>query len=368
MFAALMAERLVQVRGFPTPDGAAIDLDVHRREVVRIVGPNGSGKTSLLRSIAGLDAWLAPASVDAAACGFAMQSAMDSLIGLTVEGEFRLRGRPLPTDLASWQDRDVATLSAGEARRTAVTVAAGHARLLLLDEPSEGLDARARRALTDLIRSVRTDGAVVVADHGDHWTDVADRTVRLGAPDHEMFPPFPADGTGPGLHLDGAERPVGDRTIRVPSFDLPPGFHVLVGPNGCGKTQSLMHLLDRVDSVRMLPAVARDLLAHATVADCIAGADPSVVAAFVAPELTGRHPWTLSGGEQQRIALAKVLGARSSVYLLDEPEAHLDAAGRRALHDVLDRRIGEGACILAATHDVGLIGAARTVVSMEAAA
>lgn len=140
----------------------------------------------------------------------------------------------------------------------------------------------------------------------------------------------------------------------------------VVGPNGVGKSTLLLRLAGlrdaegvRLDGARPepgttashVPARARDLLLGATVRDELAHADADVTEPFVPPRLLHRHPLSLSGGEAQRVALARALGRPARAYLLDEPEAHLDVDGRAALLEVLARRVREGACIVAATHD-----------------
>lgn len=68
--------------------------------------------------------------------------------------------------------------------------------------------------------------------------------------------------------------------------------------------------------------------------------------------LADRRPNELSGGEQQRVALARALARHPSVYLFDEPTAHLDAPLRAAvLDEVADQRKRQGAAALYATHD-----------------
>lgn len=68
--------------------------------------------------------------------------------------------------------------------------------------------------------------------------------------------------------------------------------------------------------------------------------------------LLGRHPYDLSGGEQQKCALAKLLLAQPSILLLDEPTKGLDAFSKQQLHAVLTALKQEGLCVLMATHDV----------------
>ncbi|HMK92297.1 MAG TPA: energy-coupling factor transporter ATPase, partial [Thermoleophilia bacterium] len=65
-----------------------------------------------------------------------------------------------------------------------------------------------------------------------------------------------------------------------------------------------------------------------------------------------RHPYSLSGGEQRRLALAGVLAMEPAVLLLDEPFVSLDPASRGELDVVLRRLVAAGMGLVLATHDV----------------
>jgi ABC-type Fe3+/spermidine/putrescine transport system ATPase subunit len=70
------------------------------------------------------------------------------------------------------------------------------------------------------------------------------------------------------------------------------------------------------------------------------------------PHLGHRRPAELSGGEQQRVGLGRALAREASVYLFDEPTAHLDATLRDRLQlEIADQRRRSGAAALYATHD-----------------
>jgi ABC-type Fe3+/spermidine/putrescine transport system ATPase subunit len=69
-------------------------------------------------------------------------------------------------------------------------------------------------------------------------------------------------------------------------------------------------------------------------------------------ELSERRPAQLSGGQQQRVGVARALAREPTLFLFDEPTAHLDTALRAALQDeVAEQRRTMGAAALYATHD-----------------
>ncbi len=69
-------------------------------------------------------------------------------------------------------------------------------------------------------------------------------------------------------------------------------------------------------------------------------------------QVLDRHPYDLSGGEQQRAALAKVLLTRPDILLLDEPTKGLDAQFQRTFAAILKNLCAQGIAVLMVSHDV----------------
>lgn len=142
----------------------------------------------------------------------------------------------------------------------------------------------------------------------------------------------------------------------------------LLGGNGTGKTTALKLLAGlqkpRCGSVLCegtvcyLPQNPQTLFLKKTLrADLLNGKEPDAAARQVIrlcrlETLLDRHPYDLSGGEQQRAALAKLLMAQPDVLLMDEPTKGLDAEFKALFAAILRQLLNRGATILVASHDV----------------
>jgi len=83
--------------------------------------------------------------------------------------------------------------------------------------------------------------------------------------------------------------------------------------------------------------------------------------------IAGESPTRLSSGQRQRLALAMTFGRPSELLLLDEPERHLDAAGRATVAELVGEYVSTGGAALVATHDPVLGGLGRVIELREGA-
>jgi len=65
-----------------------------------------------------------------------------------------------------------------------------------------------------------------------------------------------------------------------------------------------------------------------------------------------RSPFTLSGGEMRRVAIASILAMRRGFLLLDEPTASLDAQGRAFVHRLIRHLVAAGVGVVVVSHDI----------------
>jgi energy-coupling factor transport system ATP-binding protein len=163
-------------------------LQVRRGEVVALTGPNGAGKTTLALIAAGL---LAPQTgeVTRSRAAYLAQDPGRHLVTERVLDEVALGsdlGRAHTAlarlGLTEHEQRHPRDLSSGERERLALAaVLATEPELLVLDEPTRGVDPERKSELARLLRAEAPGRGTLVVTHDLPWaSEVADRVVELG--------------------------------------------------------------------------------------------------------------------------------------------------------------------------------------------
>ena len=228
----------------------------------------------------------------------------------------------------------------------------------------------AREWLVDYDRKFRENGGVLVVpgkmyretDEGVNCSgNQADKAVGCRAEHHVV------------CSLDDVsfryERNTGD-VLRQVSLDIYENEILMInGSNGCGKS-TMLSLIAHVYrpysgklriaknlKTGMLPQNPELLFTRRSVRDELIDAkDRQQLAEIVRfcrlEELLDRHPYDLSGGEKQRLALAKVLIADPDILLMDEPTKGLDNGFKMQLADMLRKLQKRGKTIVVVSHDI----------------
>ena len=174
--------------GGPVLTGAALEL--RRGEIVGLVGPNGSGKTTLAKVAAGL---LEPDG-GSRACGgrasylsqdpgrYLARERCDEEVALGARDSAAAARAIAAVGLEGYEARHPRDLSSGERERLALAaVLATEPDVLVLDEPTRGVDSAARARLAALLRRDAAGRATLLVTHdNDLVAAVADRVVELG--------------------------------------------------------------------------------------------------------------------------------------------------------------------------------------------
>jgi len=394
-----------------------VSLTVETGRFVAVTGPNGAGKSSLSRVLAGAALESGTIERPGAVAlgrphGTAMlfQRPESQVLGVRVRDDvvWGLRyddATAVDVDallaqvgLAGLADRETSTLSGGELQRLALASALARAPALLVsDESTAMVDTAGRRRLLDLLRGLTSRGTTVVhvthrygeIDPGDGLLRVERGRVIAGAappPSPEATIAVPVAGPGaPVLEVRDAGfvyspgTPWEHRALQHVTTTVREGETVLVlGANGSGKSTlawllaGLLHptegevLLDGDAATRHVGAVglafqhARLQLLRPTVRGELAVVAPdegSLVRALAEvgldASIAGRPIDALSGGQQRRALLARLLATGTRVLVLDEPFAGLDDDARVALAQVLARlRATRAVATVVVSHDL----------------
>ncbi len=278
-----------------------------------------------------------------------------------------------------------------------------HGRILLDDDPSRiGARLHATRPDHPMNRGLPSAVRIFTGLPASMRTAPCPLTVREGrdfleqrfSAEPDRFSPPPLLDAEPAVELKNVwfryERPLPD-VLRGTSMTVYTGEHYcLLGGNGSGKTTALNVIsgLNRAyrgkvriygrqiadyrgstlyrKNLAYLPQNPQTVFIRDTVRADLAelleaqGADKpaqeariaAVAAQLEIADLLDRHPYDLSGGEQQKCALAKMLLTEPKLLLLDEPTKGLDPGAKYRLQSVLAALKAQGITILTVTHDV----------------
>lgn len=319
----------------------------------------------------------------------------------TPQGEMRRRVAEASYffGMGPWFHSDTDSLSGGRKQLLALaSTLVMQPRVLLLDEPTAQLDPiAARNFLHALFRVNRELGCtVVVATHepelmADYATcafELVDGAVR----EVESLGRFKCEATlaergalcdanaPAAVSARGAWFRYGrddDWVLRGFDLEVRQGeVHALVGGNGCGKSTLLAliagtrraqrgEVRSAISAKAMLPQDPKALFAEERVDEelmewaHIGGYDADEVQAMMGElglaDRAGLHPYDLSGGQRQMLALGKLLLVHPRLLLLDEPTKGLDRAAREHVAGMIEAARRDGVTVIVSTHDLAFV-------------
>jgi len=319
----------------------------------------------------------------------------------TPQGEMRRRVAEASYffGMGPWFHSDTDALSGGRKQLLALaSTLVMQPRVLLLDEPTAQLDPiAARNFLHALFRVNRELGCtVVVATHEpelmvDYATcafELVDGAVRAV----ENLGRFKCEATlaergalcdanaPAAVSARGAWFRYGrddDWVLRGLDLEVRRGeVHALVGGNGCGKSTLLAliagtrraqrgEVRSAISAKAILPQdpkalfaeerVDEELMEWAHIGGYGAGEVQAMMGELGLADRAGLHPYDLSGGQRQMLALGKLLLVNPRLLLLDEPTKGLDRTAREHVAGMIEAARRDGVAVIVSTHDLAFV-------------
>ena len=373
----------------PTRAVDDVSLEIAPGEILALVGENGAGKTTLMRIAAGELAPDAGRVDEGSAVGFVHQHFL-LVPALTIAENLAVTGRGFRFATRRTLEREaerviahtgidlrgvhrrVADLSVGEKSKLELIKAiARDPSTLILDEPTSVLTPHESEELFRVMRALAAKGtAIVFISHKlPEVLAVAQRIVVMRAGKIVMetreasAEELARAMVGQNVGRASARPPRGGPAEARPAFtygDLTLHAHemvAIVGVAGNGQAELARELRDRLAGAAHIPEDrTRDgIVAEMSVAENLAlrGVSPEVIGRY-SIRAYGPHQRAgdLSGGNQQKVVLARELDRHPRIIVAAEPTRGLDLDATAFVHDRLRAAADAGAAILLITSDL----------------
>ncbi len=310
--------------------------------------------------------------------------------------------------IGPWVRQATETLSGGQKQLVNLAaVLALRPRVLLLDEPTAQLDPNAVKQFLFMLSRVNRElgVTVVMATHSpEDAAGFATRTIAMGPAGEteqrgrtwerlawsRMAAQRAAESAPAAVTCDDVRfRYHRDDQWVLRGVDVRVAcgsVHAIVGGNGCGKSTLLRAMAGilkpqrgRLDnalrgSQAMLPQDPKALFVCDSVAEELAewrgrcgysqADEGEMLERFGLAGTEARHPYDLSGGQQQKLALAKLLLCRPRLLLLDEPTKGLDPESCADVSRILRAIAADGCTVVFVSHDLDFAFVTADMVSM----
>jgi len=373
-----------------------LSMMVKGGEIISIIGPSGSGKTTLLNIIGGLDTATAGivrvGNIEVTALTIsqlieyrrktvghvfqtlnliptltAAENVELPMIAMGVpRGKRKERVKTLleVVGLTKRANHKPDELSGGEQQRVAIAAAlANDAPVLLADEPTGELDtANAKIVVDHLVRISRELGkTIVMVTHDPSVARAADRILRIedGVIKAALTPTQILEPSTAVSYVDQLRTRIADIDAELRKLDEDFRSGKITGDEYTERRQKLKQtragLEDELHMIAMgVPRGKRKERVK------------SLLEVVGLTERANHKPDELSGGEQQRVAIAAALANDAPILLADEPTGELDTANAKIVVDHLVRISRElGKTIVMVTHDPSVARAADRILRIE---
>ena len=384
-----------------------INLNVEKGEIVVVCGKTGSGKSTLLRN---LKKEIAPAgtlngeiNIMADRVGFVFQNPEHQIVTDKVYSElaFALENEGIPTEeiklrvaeiseyfgITDWYFKKVDELSGGQKQilNLASTMVADP-EVLILDDPIAMLDPIAKETLLHLLGRINRDfnTTIIMAEHNVKKVEyLADRifAIKDGKLSEDVSEWLVDEQVARNSNFADGSKTLECKNIwfryhknspdvlRGLSFSVNAGeTFCMLGGNGTGKTTALMVMSKVLKAYRgkvktdkkvgLMPQDAKKLFSCETVREEMDNSYEDeeernrAIEKMELENLLDTHPYDLSGGEQEKLGIVKVLSQDPDVLLLDEPTKGLDIFLKNDFAKMFEDLKKEGKTIIVVTHDI----------------